>query len=467
MSTTSRPPHSLTVDHVIDERPISALQIRVIVLCSLVAFVDGFDLQTMALAVPTLIEVWELPAAAFGYAQSASLVGMAIGSVFLGPLGDRLGRKPVMIGGLIFMGGASLGVIFSTEPNHLVFWRTLVGIGYGTIHGNATALTAEYAPLRRRAVLMTVMGSHVALGALVAGLVAPWLIALMGWEGLFIVGAVMPVILAAALLLAPDSLQLLSARRPDDPRVAAILRRLAPDVDVRQLRAATARATPVRGSVLDLLRPPLRERTWRLWLIYGATTFLLYLLLSWLPVLLGGAGWSQADALRGIVWFQLGGIIGGVAISWLVDRGRAVGALIGCYGATAAIAVLFSLLPPIGLVWSTLIVAIGVSLSGAMFALMALGALFYPPVVRATGFGWTAAVSRLGAVAGPLAGAGVLALGLPSSRIIALLAVPAALCVLISLSLRTVLRRIETGEDAEEAARTSGARHEAPAPLAD
>src|SRR5690606_24524084 len=140
MSTTSRPPHSLTVDHVIDERPISALQIRVIVLCSLVAFVDGFDLQTMALAVPTLIEVWELPAAAFGYAQSASLVGMAIGSVFLGPLGDRLGRKPVMIGGLIFMGGASLGVIFSTEPNHLVFWRTLVGIGYGTIHGNATAL---------------------------------------------------------------------------------------------------------------------------------------------------------------------------------------------------------------------------------------------------------------------------------------------------------------------------------------
>jgi AAHS family 4-hydroxybenzoate transporter-like MFS transporter len=436
---------SLTVEQVIDERPLSALQIRVIALCSLVVFIDGFDLQAMALAVPTLSESWGLPPAGFGWALAASMVGMALGSVFLAPLGDRRGRKPVVICGLLLMGAASLAVTFSTEPAHLVFWRCWVGIGLGICHGNATALTAEYAPLRRRAMLMTLMGCNVALGALVAGLIAPWLIQHYDWHGLFIVGGVLPVILASILMFAlPESLQLLFARRRSSPKVAAILKRMAPDVDPQRLTQAS-KSVPI-DSVFALLKPPLRERTLRLWLIYGFNAFLLYLLISWLPVFLGGAGWSRPDALRGILMLQLGGIAGALLLSYLVDRRLAIPALIVAYLVSAVTAVMFIVLPPMGPLWPVLIVVLGGGISGALFALMAIGAIFYPPTIRATGFSWTAAVARIGAVLGPLAGGWVLSAGIAPTHIIALLAIPAVLSAIIALTLRTVVRKAQQEE---------------------
>lgn len=436
---------ALTLEQVINERPLSGLQIRVVFLCSLVVFIDGYDLQAMALAVPTLSEVWRLSPAGFSWALAASMVGMAVGSIFLAPLGDRFGRKPVVIAGLLLMGTSSLAVITSTEPSHLAFWRCWVGIGLGMCHGNATALTAEYAPLRRRAMLMTLMGCNVAFGALVAGFIAPWLIQHHGWQAIFVIGGVLPIVLALLLIFAvPESLQLLFARQPDGVRLAAILTRMAPDVDPRKLVAA-AKFAPI-DSVFALLKPPLRERTLRLWLIYGCNAFLLYLLISWLPVFLNGAGWSRPDALRGIIMLQLGGIAGALLLSWVVDRGRAVLALIFAYLASAATALLFIVLPPRGALWPVLIIVLGGGISGAMFALMAIGAIFYPPTLRATGFSWTAAVARIGAVLGPLAGGWVLSAGVAPTNIIALLAIPAVLSAIIALTLKEVLRKAQQDE---------------------
>lgn len=433
---------SLTLEQVINERPLSILQMRVIVLCSLVVFIDGYDLQAMALAVPTLSELWSLEPASFGWALAASMLGMALGSVFLAPLGDRFGRKPAIVAGLMLMGVSSLAVMTSTETSHLAFWRCWVGIGLGICHGNATALTAEYAPLRRRAMLMTLMGCNVAFGALVAGFIAPWLIQHHGWQGVFVIGGVVPIVLALALMFAmPESLQLLFARQPGGVKLATILKRMAPDVDPRRL-VASARSAPI-DSVFALLKPPLRERTLRLWLIYGFNAFLLYLLISWLPVFLNGAGWSRPDALRGIIMLQMGGIAGALLLSWVVDKGRAVHALIFAYLLGAGTALLFIVLPPMGALWPILIVVLGGSISGAMFALMAIGAIFYPPTIRATGFSWTAAVARIGAVLGPLTGGWVLGAGIAPTKIIALLAIPALLSAIIALTLRRVLREAQ------------------------
>jgi AAHS family 4-hydroxybenzoate transporter-like MFS transporter len=442
--TPQAPP--VTLEQIINERPLSSLQIRVIALCSLVVFIDGYDLQAMALAVPSLSELWGIAPSSFGWPLAASMVGLALGSIFLAPLGDRWGRKPVVIGGLLLMGASSLAVMLSTEPAHLVFWRGWVGIGLGVCHGNATALTSEYAPLRRRAMLMTLMGCNVAFGALVAGLIAPWLIEHYGWQGVFIVGGTLPIMLALVLMFAvPESLQLLFARQPSGPRLIAILKRMAPDVDPQKLIATVARSAPI-NSVFALIRPPLRERTLRLWLIYGFNAFLVYLLVSWLPVFLKGAGWSSADALRGILMLQLGGIAGALLLSWLVDRGHTIAALIVAYLISAVTALLFVVLPPMGSLWPILIIVLGGGLSGAMFALTAIGAIFYPPTIRATGFSWTAAVARIGAVLGPLTGGWVLAAGVASTKIIALLAIPAVLSAVIALSLRDVLRRAQREE---------------------
>lgn len=436
---------SLTLEQIINERPLSKLQIRVIVLCSCIVFIDGYDLQAMALAVPTLSDLWGLKPAGFSWALAASMLGMALGSVFLAPLGDRFGRKPAIIAGLVLMGASSLALMTSTETSHLAFWRCWVGIGLGICHGNATALTAEYAPLRRRAMLMTLMGCNVGFGALVAGFIAPWLIQHHGWQGVFVIGGVAPIVLASVLVFAvPESLQLLFARQPGGVQLATILKRMAPDVDPRRL-VASMRSVPI-NSVFALLKPPLRERTLRLWLIYGFNAFLLYLLISWLPVFLNGAGWSKPDALRGIIMLQMGGIAGALLLSWVVDRGFAVPGLVFAYLVSAAAALLFIVLPPMGALWPVLIMVLGGGISGAMFALMAIGAIFYPPTIRATGFSWTAAVARIGAVLGPLTGGWVLDAGIASTKIIALLAIPAALSAIIALTLRTVLRKAQQEE---------------------
>jgi MFS transporter, AAHS family, 4-hydroxybenzoate transporter len=435
-----------TIAQIIDQRPLSALQIRVFVLCALVVFIDGYDLQAMGLALPALSQTWGVPPSSFGWALAASLVGVGVGSAFVAPLGDRWGRRPLLLLGVVVIGCSSLGTTLSANMQHLIMWRLLTGIGLGVCQSNATALTAEYAPLQSRATIMTIMGCNIALGALVAGFTAPWVIERGGWQGLFVVGGVLPLALFLALLVGvPESVRLLISRGIKDARIAKVLRAMAPDVDPTAVEP-DRREVVQSDSFMDLVRPPYFERTWRLWLIFAGNALLLYTLVSWLPTLLGEAGWSQADALRGVVAQQVGGIVGALALSWCVDRGHTVAALIYSYSITGIVALLFAVVPPTGPAWWFMLAVLGAGISGGMFTIIALGAIFYPPVLRATGFGWAAAMARIGAVLGPLLAGWILAWGLPSAKIMGMLAGPVLICALAAWSLKSVLRRIQQDE---------------------
>src|SRR5580698_143975 len=126
--------------------PLSALQIRIFLLCALIVLLDGYDLQAMGLAVPALSRQWHLAPSAFTIAQSASLLGLGLGSAFIAPLGDRLGRRPLLLGGMGIILITSLGATTASAPWQLAVWRFLVGLGLGVCQSNASALTAEYAP---------------------------------------------------------------------------------------------------------------------------------------------------------------------------------------------------------------------------------------------------------------------------------------------------------------------------------
>jgi AAHS family 4-hydroxybenzoate transporter-like MFS transporter len=389
----------------LDGRPLSALQIRVFLLCAAVVLLDGYDLQAMALAVPTLAEQWHLAPSTFGVTLSASLLGLGLGSAFIAPLGDRLGRRPLLLGGLTIILLTSLGATTAAAPWQLALWRLLVGLGLGVCQSNASALTAEYAPRARRATIMTLMGVCVSLGAVLAGATAPQVLAAAGWRGLFLVGAALPlvVLLAAALGM------------PESPAIAA--------------------KTADGGTLLALLRPPYRERTLRLWFVYGLSAMLLYFLISWLPVFLTSAGWSRAQAPHGIALLQFGGILGSLVQSWLVDRRRAITALVGGYSMTLITALLFAV-PGTAPAWPVLLVLMGSGVAGVMMSIIALGAIFYPPEIRVTGFGWAGAVTRIGAVVGPLAGGWIIAAGIAPRLILGLVAVPSLLCIIGTLAMR-------------------------------
>jgi AAHS family 4-hydroxybenzoate transporter-like MFS transporter len=387
--------------------PLSALQIRIFLLCALIVLLDGYDLQAMGLAVPALGKQWHLAPSAFTLAQSASLLGLGLGSAFIAPFGDRLGRRPLLLAGLAIILLTSLGAATATSPGWLAVWRLLIGLGLGVGQSNASALTSEYAPLARRATIMTLMGVCVALGGVLAGLTAPQVIAAAGAQGLFLVGAALP-----------------------------LLALLATAVGLRESPAIETTHAPARGgSLRALLRPPYRERTLRLWLVYGLSAMLLYFLFSWLPVFLINAGWSPSRASRGIALLQFGGIAGSLVQAWLVDRRRTITALIGGYGTTLISALLFAI-PGSTPAWPVLLVLMGSGVAGVVMSIIALGAIFYPPEIRATGFGWAGAITRIGAVLGPLAGGWIIAAGVSSRATLGLVAVPALLCIAATLAMR-------------------------------
>ncbi len=396
------------------------MQIRVFLLCALIVLLDGYDLQAMGLAVPTLATVWHLPSPAFSIALSASLLGLGLGSALIAPLGDRLGRRPLLLAGLAIILVTSLGSTTATSPWQLSGWRLAIGLGLGVCQSNASALTAEFAPLARRATIMTLMGVCVSLGAVIAGLTAPPVLAAGGWRGLFLVGAALPLLAWVSALVG----------LPESPAILA-----------RNARAASPQAPAdapsalAGGSLLALLRPPYRERTLRLWLVYGLSAMLLYFLISWLPVFLTAAGWSRAQAPRGIALLQFGGIAGSLIQAWLVDRHRTITALVGAYSVTLVAALLFAV-PGSAPAWPVLLLLMGSGIGGVIMSIIALGAIFYPPEIRVTGFGWAGAVTRIGAVLGPLAGGWIIAAGVSTRVTLGLVAVPALLCIVGTLAMR-------------------------------
>jgi len=312
------------VDKLIDERPLSRLQMTVILLCAFVIFLDGYDIQTLAVSINWLAPDWHLTRSDFTLPQTTALLGYASSAAFVAGLGDRWGRRPILIIATAVMGIGSLGTALSGDVNQLALWRFLTGMGFGASVPNATAITSEFVPVRRRAGLITLMYANIALGAVLAGFAAPSIHAAFGWQAVFILGGVLPLIVSVLLWFGlPESIRFLIEKRLGDARIAAIMKRLAQEVDAKEITLAK-RSGVERQSVLALFAPEYRARTMLLWLTVALNLFSLFFLISWLPTLLNSSGWSPTASSRGGVMLQIGGIISGLIMAWYVDRGRTV-----------------------------------------------------------------------------------------------------------------------------------------------
>jgi len=426
------------VDKLIDERPLSGLQIRVILLCSFVIFLDGYDIQTLAVSINWLSPEWHLTRADFTLPQTAALFGYALSAALVAGFGDRVGRRPILILATALMGIGSLGTALSGNTDQLAFWRFLTGMGFGASVPNATAITSEFVPIRRRAGLITMMYANIALGAVLAGFAAPAIHAAWGWQAVFILGGALPIVICVLLWLGlPESVRFLIEKRPGDSRIAAIMKKLAPDVDSKNVTLAK-RSGVERQSVLALLAPEYRARTLLLWLGVALNLFSLFFLISWLPTLLNSSGWSPTASSRGGVMLQIGGIISGLIMAWYVDRGKTVPAMVTAYFVSAASLGLFLVLPSTSGAWWLLLLTIGAGTSGTQFAFNALSAAFYPSLIRSTGVGWAVGIGRVGAIMGPVFGGFIVKEKLGTPQVLGLLVIPVVLCAICVMFLPRV-----------------------------
>lgn len=444
--------NALSVQQFIDQQPFSALQKRLLALCFLVVAIDGFDTASIGFIAPALRGEWHLSAAALAPLFGAGLFGLMAGALLLGPLADRYGRKPILILSVAFFGLTSLMSSFATDMTTLLVLRFLTGLGLGGAMPTTITLTSEYCPQPRRASLVTLMFCGFTIGSALGGLVAAQLLATVGWRGILMIGGVLPLLLVPALaFLLPESLRWLVLRGRDGGAIAAQIAGGA-----GSLPPLTVSDVKLPGSpVSQLFRPGLFKGTLLLWTTFFMSLLIIYLLSSWLPTILNGAGHSLSQASFISSAFQIGGTAGAILLGRWMDRFRPHRVLALAYGCAAlCIAVVGVATDNVPLLVLA-VFGVGFGVSGSQVGANALAAAFYPTTSRATGVSWASAIGRSGSVLGSMVGGALLAAELSNQTIFLLLALPALLAAAALLA----MGRLQGGAEPEAAAAAA-----APAP---
>ncbi len=407
MNVTAR---SVDVVGVIDSARYFGWPLAITILTILVMLVDGYDLQTMSFVAPAIVADWGIARADLSWVLNGSLIGMAIGSVVLGRLGDRVGRKGAFIACLLSLCGGSLLSAHAYSLGELFVWRAATGIGLGGLTPLATTFISEWTPRRVRSIAVACTVVSVPLGGMLGAMIAQRAIPLFGWRAIFWIGTALPVlfIIFVAWLL-PESPKFLAQDPVHSNRLAAILNRLVREprfVGIERFYVAEP-AAPARHWFGIILSREYRQTTLLLWSAFAFNTLGLYTYANWLPTVLTAAGFTQTAALEQHKYFNLGSFFGAVGGAILIGRygSRLVGtglALLGV-GATLLVGITLSDSSPRGAQLSLLVLAAGAAFSGLQAFLYAVGAHSYPTYVRAAGVGCAQSISRVGGVLGGLA----------------------------------------------------------------
>jgi MFS transporter, AAHS family, 4-hydroxybenzoate transporter len=420
---------------ILNRTPLGAFRWQVVLSCWLIAVLDGFDVQSMAFVAPVLAPLWQIPKAVMGQVLTAGVVGLLVGSLLAGRLCDRHGRRPILLGAVLLVSAGSLLSSLAGDVMQLMATRVVTGIGLGGVTVACLALTAEYAPDSARASVVTAMYVGFPIGGSLAGLLAAPLIAQFGWQGVFVLGGIAPLLLVAILWRSiPESLRFsaLAGERPE--RIGAIVSRIAPDYSYQPGdRFVVEQAPAGRASVSQLFTDGRGLGTVLFWFICFANLLVLYLLINWLPSILKQANAPQAAANLAAVMFNVGGILGAVALGRAADRIGAVRTLAGGY-LLAAVTVWLLARADGGSILGIIALA-GAGVMGAQFCVTAVATTFYPTEIRSTGVGTALGFGRVGSLAGPLLGGWALGAGMAPAQIFVSLAVPMLACGLATLLL--------------------------------
>ena len=394
----------------IDQQPVGGFQIKLLLTCAAVLFLDGFDTQAIGYVAPALAKEWGLTKAALGPVFSAGLFGLMIGALVFGPLADRIGRKKIIIFSTLAFGIGTLATAFIADVNTLLSIRFLTGLGLGGAMPNAVAMTSEFSPHRRRATMVMIMFCGFSVGR------RPWRSAR---------GAPDP---AIRLALGVYGRRHRAAVAGADPGVATAGIRALPRADragamrglpncstrsirrlcLRPRRSSSCMSRRLAGMpVLHLFREGRTLPTLLLWVVFFMSLLDLYFLSNWLPTVLNDLGASVSSAAVIGSMLQVGGVVGTFALGSVIDRFSFRALALVYFAAVFAVGAIGQLGHSVVFV-TMAIFAAGFCIVGGQIAANALAAGFYPTSVRSTGVGWALGIGRVGSIIGPLVGGALL-----------------------------------------------------------
>ena len=397
----------------LENQRIGGLQLRVAALCTLVQICDGYDLNSVAWAVPSLIKAWHLPPPMFTTAFLWSSIGILVGALSAGPIGDRFGRRPLLLASLTIFGLASLLSATADSIATLSLWRFFTGMGIGGGFSGAAALTGDYAPHRLRATMIMATFTGAPLGGFLGGQIVAVLLAHYDWPVIFILGGVFPLVLVLALALwLPESPRFLARKQNLSPSQAALLHRL--DIAPTQDHAVdVAQGNPVRL----LFSEGYALQTVLLWIIYFCSLLNLFLFAYWMPTVLTMIGMSPPQAVFASSLRDFGAIFAVLYLGLAIDRIGPERMLALHY---AIGAVFIAVIALVALPYAMLLVMsflAGMTIIGSQTGANGTCGKLYPARMRTSGLGWALGIGRLGGIAAPLLGGYLLAIGLAPTHI--------------------------------------------------
>ncbi|MEJ2415678.1 MAG: MFS transporter [Exilibacterium sp.] len=388
--------------HILANSPMNALQITAVAICIILNALDGFDVLAISFASPGIVEEWNINRAQLGIVLSMELFGMAGGSILLGGIADKVGRRPTIIACLLVM---SLGMYLAsvvTSLTTLSVVRLFTGVGIGGMLAAINAMAAEYSNARFRNLAVILMATGYPLGAVVGGSVASLLLISFDWRAVFLFGAIVTgSFLLLVWFLLPESIEYLAEKRPAGAleRINATLKRMGHQT----VEALPSVVVSVRHKGIGkLFSPALLSITVLLTLAYFAHIMTFYYIIKWIPKIVVDMGYAASSAGGVLVWANVGGATGCVILSLLTRYFDLRRLIIVILLLATVMVIVFGLGQSELSQLATVAAVAGFFTNSAVVGLYALFAQCFPTEVRASGTGFAIGVGRGGAALGPI-----------------------------------------------------------------
>ena len=439
------PSQTFDVQDFIDRQRLRPVHFGILALCFLVMFVDGFDIYMVGKIAPAIAGDFGAAPAAITPVIVMQQIGLATWAFLMSPLGDRLGRKRMLLIAFAAFGLLTIATAFSPSIMVLAALRGITGLFLAAVLPYAVALISEFTPLRQRAMFLSAGMAGFSLGN-VAGSMTALLVPDYGWEAGFFVGGAMPLALLPVLALClPESIAFRAAKDAADPAIARTIRHLSPETALtgdERFLVRTNQPGGRRANPLDLF---LEGRGVTSTLLFAACFFsmgTITLVAAWMPSFFQQMGGISIQQFARVAMIGLlGGIVGMLSIGALLDRvSRELPIPLFFLGYSAAIMVLGYV--PFGSGWFTpALFAMAFFQGGGQAGLNMTMARVYPTRIRSTGIGWAGGAGRIGGVILPLFGGYALTQAFPLQLTLGVVAAfPFTVAVLVVFLGRAVRR---------------------------
>jgi benzoate transport len=437
--------------------PMGRLQIIVVALTIGLNALDGFDVMSISFASPGIAEEWGIDRAALGIVLAMELIGMAVGSVLLGGVADKFGRRRTILGCLVVM---TLGMFMATTVTSLVtlsIWRVFTGLGIGGMLASINAVAAEFSNKKRKHMNVSLMAIGYPLGAVIGGVFVVPLLGAYDWRSVFYFGAAVTVVfIPLVYFMIPESVHWLARKQPEGAldRVNTTLRRMGHST-IAALPTVSAEVR--KRSASDLFAPGLIGITLLLTAAYffHITTF--YFIIKWVPKIVADMGFSAASAAGVLNWVNAGGATGGAVFGLLTMRFGLKPLTIGVLALSTVMVIVFGRTPEEITRLSMICFAAGFCTNAGIVGLYAIFAHAFPTHVRASGTGFAIGIGRGGSVLAPIISGFLFegGIGLPTVALIMGMGSVIAAGLLLMLRLKPD-RPTEAGEEDENVVEPHG-----------